>query len=181
MELLAGSLDVVAHELTHGVTDYSSDLIYANESGALNEAFSDIMGTRRSSSTSSRVRRGRADYIIGNDVITPGGIRRSRIRGPWRSRQLPRSLHRPEDNGGCTSIPSICQPRLLSGDRRRHQPDVRPQRQGVGAANREQWRRVFYRAFTQLLSRTPVSQPPAPRRCRRPRTSTLETVPSPTR
>lgn len=39
-----GSDDVVAHELTHGVTSYSSDLIYANESGALNEAMSDIWG-----------------------------------------------------------------------------------------------------------------------------------------
>jgi thermolysin len=37
------SLDVVAHELTHGVTDFTSNLIYMNESGALNEAFSDIM------------------------------------------------------------------------------------------------------------------------------------------
>jgi vibriolysin len=36
-------LDVVAHELTHGVTQHSADLIYANESGALNEATSDIM------------------------------------------------------------------------------------------------------------------------------------------
>jgi thermolysin len=42
---LSGDLDVVAHELTHGVTDATSDLIYQNESGALNEAFSDIMGT----------------------------------------------------------------------------------------------------------------------------------------
>ena len=40
-----GALDVVAHELAHGVTDYTSDLIYRNESGALNEAFSDIIGT----------------------------------------------------------------------------------------------------------------------------------------
>jgi len=39
------ALDVVAHEYTHGVTDYSSDLVYAFEPGALNESFSDIMGT----------------------------------------------------------------------------------------------------------------------------------------
>ena len=37
------ALDVVAHEFTHGVTDATSELIYAAESGALNEAFSDIM------------------------------------------------------------------------------------------------------------------------------------------
>ncbi|WNG43772.1 bacillolysin [Archangium minus] len=37
-------LDVVGHELTHAVTDFSSDLIYANESGALNEAMSDVFG-----------------------------------------------------------------------------------------------------------------------------------------
>jgi len=37
-------LDVVGHELTHGVTEFSSNLIYSNESGALNESFSDIFG-----------------------------------------------------------------------------------------------------------------------------------------
>ena len=37
-------LDVSGHELTHAVTQYSADLIYQNESGALNEAFSDIFG-----------------------------------------------------------------------------------------------------------------------------------------
>ena len=42
---LAGSLDVVAHELTHGVTSSSSNLIPGDEPGALNEAFSDMMGT----------------------------------------------------------------------------------------------------------------------------------------
>ena len=41
----AAALDVIAHEYSHGVTQFTSDLIYANESGALNEAYSDIMGT----------------------------------------------------------------------------------------------------------------------------------------
>jgi Zn-dependent metalloprotease len=36
--------DVVAHELTHGVTSFESNLIYADESGALNEMMSDIFG-----------------------------------------------------------------------------------------------------------------------------------------
>ena len=39
------SLDVAVHEYTHAVTEYTSGLIYQNESGALNESFSDIMAT----------------------------------------------------------------------------------------------------------------------------------------
>lgn len=37
--------DVCAHELTHAVTETTANLIYQNESGALNESFSDIFGT----------------------------------------------------------------------------------------------------------------------------------------
>lgn len=36
--------DVVAHELTHGVTETTSDLVYRDLPGALNESFSDIFG-----------------------------------------------------------------------------------------------------------------------------------------
>ncbi len=39
------SIDVVSHEITHGVTQYTAGLIYESESGALNESFSDIFGT----------------------------------------------------------------------------------------------------------------------------------------
>ncbi|MFY0542386.1 M4 family metallopeptidase [Nannocystis pusilla] len=39
----AQDLDVVAHELTHAVTQYEASLVYQNQSGALNEAMSDIM------------------------------------------------------------------------------------------------------------------------------------------
>jgi len=40
----SASLDVVAHELTHGVTERTSGLIYRNQSGAMNESVSDIFG-----------------------------------------------------------------------------------------------------------------------------------------
>lgn len=40
----AGALDVVAHEITHGVTSFTCNLIYQDQPGAINEAFSDIFG-----------------------------------------------------------------------------------------------------------------------------------------
>ncbi|MCB9852091.1 MAG: M4 family metallopeptidase [Phycisphaerales bacterium] len=36
--------DIVGHELTHGVTQYTADLIYQNQSGQLNESYSDVFG-----------------------------------------------------------------------------------------------------------------------------------------
>ena len=38
------SIDICAHEISHGLTNFTADLIYQNESGALNESFSDIFG-----------------------------------------------------------------------------------------------------------------------------------------
>ncbi|HZK50624.1 MAG TPA: M4 family metallopeptidase, partial [Actinomycetota bacterium] len=40
----SADLDIVAHELTHGVIDYSADLVYLNQSGAMNEAYADYFG-----------------------------------------------------------------------------------------------------------------------------------------
>lgn len=41
---LAYGLDVVGHELTHGITENTANLIYEGQSGALNESYSDIFG-----------------------------------------------------------------------------------------------------------------------------------------
>ncbi|MFP3987938.1 M4 family metallopeptidase [Streptomyces sp. E11-3] len=41
---LAAALDVVGHELTHGVIDHSAGLVYAGQSGAMNEAIADYFG-----------------------------------------------------------------------------------------------------------------------------------------
>ncbi len=62
----SGGIDVVAHELTHAVTDTSSDLVYQNESGALNEAMSDIFGTLVEYYNGKN-----PDFEIGEDVYTP--------------------------------------------------------------------------------------------------------------
>ncbi|HEY8132775.1 MAG TPA: M4 family metallopeptidase, partial [Thermoanaerobaculia bacterium] len=65
---LSGALDVCAHELTHAVTQYTANLTYANESGALNEATSDILG-----SATEAYSRGISEntWKIGEDIFTP--------------------------------------------------------------------------------------------------------------
>ncbi|MBX7243249.1 MAG: M4 family metallopeptidase [Bacteroidia bacterium] len=58
------AIDISAHEFTHGVTGNSAGLIYQNESGALNEAFSDIFGT----TIEFYARPASADWLIGGDL-----------------------------------------------------------------------------------------------------------------
>jgi hypothetical protein len=62
----AGAADVVAHELTHGVTQFSANLIYQNQSGALNEAFSDIFGEMVEARTN-----GGPDWLKGGELGPP--------------------------------------------------------------------------------------------------------------
>lgn len=65
---LSQDADVVAHELTHGVTERTSGLIYQNESGALNEAWSDIFGAlvdRQEGATGADI------WLLGEDIYTP--------------------------------------------------------------------------------------------------------------
>jgi Zn-dependent metalloprotease/chitodextrinase len=61
------SLEIVGHEITHGVTENSAGLIYSGESGALNESFSDVMGnTIRFKSNPS------ATWLCGDQIVVPG-------------------------------------------------------------------------------------------------------------
>lgn len=58
---LSAGLDVAAHEMTHGVTTHTAGLKYRNESGALNEAFSDIFGALVNEDS----------WEIGEDIMAP--------------------------------------------------------------------------------------------------------------
>ena len=67
--------DVVGHELTHGVTQFESNLLYIFESGAINESFSDVWGefidlTNGTGNDSSAVR-----WLMGEDITGLGAIR----------------------------------------------------------------------------------------------------------
>ncbi|MCH9680324.1 MAG: M4 family metallopeptidase [Deltaproteobacteria bacterium] len=63
-------LDVVAHEFTHGVTTYSAGLLYLNESGALNEATSDIFAAAVEAFVNEAV--DVDTWRVGEDAWTPG-------------------------------------------------------------------------------------------------------------
>lgn len=62
------SNDFIGHELTHGVTEYSANLEYENEPGALNESVSDVFGSMfRQWQALQKV--GEADWQIGRDLL----------------------------------------------------------------------------------------------------------------
>lgn len=58
---LAGANDIIAHELTHAVTERTAGLIYANQPGAINESMSDVFGYFVD-----------PDFLMGEDAYTPG-------------------------------------------------------------------------------------------------------------
>jgi bacillolysin len=62
-------VDVVAHEIMHGVTQYTSDLIYNGESGALNEAMSDIFGACVDRQEGASIE---DTWLVGENIYTPG-------------------------------------------------------------------------------------------------------------
>jgi Zn-dependent metalloprotease len=64
------SLDVIAHELAHGVTEFTANLAYENQPGALNESMSDVFGSLVKQ-WSLKQSASEADWLIGADVFTP--------------------------------------------------------------------------------------------------------------
>jgi thermolysin len=99
-------MDVLAHEYQHAVTEYTANLIYRRESGALNESFSDIFGTLNEFAVQPDGRAyypgampGMADWLTGEDcwiaatalrdmrnpsnvdTVGPDGVQPSRYKG----------------------------------------------------------------------------------------------------
>ena len=167
----AGAFDVVAHELVHGVTSTTSNLVYWHESGALNEAFSDILGvsaeffhTAKGSGLPYPV-----NYQMG-EIISPGypvrdmadpasvfrynrnGVKAFSMPNHYASRWLPTDDNAPLDSGWVHINSSIVNHAFYlaveGGTNLRSGKTVI----GVGANNRADIEQAFYQAFTYHLT-----------------------------
>lgn len=141
----AGALDVVGHELTHGLTENSANLVYENQSGALNESFSDIFGEMVEAHVD-----GQPDWKMGTrltkifrDFKNPGALIIEGANRPYPSKmseflQLPNTND--ADHGGVdlnSSIINHCFWLLAEGL--------------PGAIGRRDAERIFFRTLTQHL------------------------------
>lgn len=64
-------VDIIGHELTHGVTQYEAGLQYYGEPGALNESFSDVFGSLVKQKLKNQTA-DQADWLIGEGLLAPG-------------------------------------------------------------------------------------------------------------
>ena len=150
--------DVVAHEFTHAVTQNTANLVYANESGALNESMSDVFGAASEAflagGTSANT------WMIGEDAWTPGtdGDAMRYMNNPtlddfsrdhWDTRFLG-----DEDNGGVhlnSGIPNLVFYLLVQGGS--HPRGLEPE-SVVVAIGLAQAENIFYTALTTKMVTT---------------------------
>ncbi len=140
---LAGSLDVIAHELGHGIVSNSANLEYQDQSGALNETFADIFGAMAD----------RDDWHIGEDIMKPNsyfpsGYLRDMSNphnggnngdAAWQPANVSEMYTGNQDNGGVhtnSGIVNFCYYNYAT------------------AITKEKAEKVFYRALTVYLTRS---------------------------
>ena len=130
------AVDVIGHELTHGVTEDEAGLIYAYQAGALNKSLSDVFGSLIKQSDPGRLQKAdEADWLIGAGLLAPGvqGVALRSMKEPGTAYDDPvlgkdpqpahmrNFVHTNRDNGGVhinSGIPNRAFYLAASGDRR---------------------------------------------------------------
>ena len=121
------AVDVIGHELTHGVTQFEAGLEYHGQSGALNESISDVFGSLVKQHVNNQTA-AQADWLIGVGLFKPGVVgqairsmkapaQRTTIRTWGRILNLPTcaTTSRPmKTMAECTSIPAFPTMRFTS-------------------------------------------------------------------
>lgn len=164
-EAFSSGLDVVAHELAHGVTDHTWKGIYFGEPGALVEAFSDVIAASvEFFHQDPGVGRGKADYFLGEDVARTFDPARTAVR----SMENPGMFCNPktgcdpdsyaklyrgrDDNGGVHGNCGVANQAfylLVEGGTNR---STGLRVAGLGPSKRASAERIFYRGFTGYLT-----------------------------
>ena len=159
MNDFTADFDIIGHELTHGVTGNTASLVYANASGALNEAWSDIFGLsaeayKNGVTTSS--------WLLGNDLYNnqPGKAFRY-MNNPtkdgyskdwWPERiAYVTNPNAQNDNGGVhgnSGIANLAYVLLVDGGTHPRNKST-AQVPGIGMAKAE---KIFYRALTTYMN-----------------------------
>lgn len=101
------TIDICGHEMTHGVTERTANLTYSKESGALNEAWSDMMGSMVELYADGGVQSTNT-WLIGEDAYTPGTSGDA-----LRSMSNPNSVGDP-DHYSLRLYPGTCTPSSLN-------------------------------------------------------------------
>jgi Zn-dependent metalloprotease len=115
-------LDVIGHELTHGVTQHEANLAYSGQSGALNESISDVFGSLVKQYHLNQTA-DQADWLIGADIVGPQlapALRSMKAPGtanPYDNQpaDMDHYVQTAQDSGGVHTNSGIPQPRLLRG------------------------------------------------------------------
>lgn len=148
---LAKGLDVAGHEMSHGVIGSTANLLYENESGALNESFADIFGAMID----------RDDWRMGEDVVNISVFRSGALRdlsnphnggtglgsNGWQPNHVNEQYKGTEDNGGVhinSGIPNFAFYTFVT---------ELAKTKGLGEA-KNIGERVFYHALTKFLTRS---------------------------
>ncbi|MFN8293276.1 MAG: M4 family metallopeptidase [Chitinophagales bacterium] len=140
---LPRGLDVGGHELAHGVTQETAGLEYKDESGALNESFSDIFGCMVD----------RDDWMMGEDVVKPGVFAGGALRNMadphnggsslndrgWQPNHMNEKYTGTQDNGGV---------HINSGIVNRAFYII------ANAIGKEKAEQIYYKALSQYLTKT---------------------------
>jgi Zn-dependent metalloprotease len=140
--------DVTAHELSHAVTEHTAGLIYRNQSGALNESYSDIFGEIVDLDWATGNDIGDQDYLMGEDIPGIGAIRDMahppNFGDPDKTSDY---LCTSSDNGGVhtnSGIPNKAAYLMAEGGSFNGQNNITPM-------GREKMGQVHYRALNEYL------------------------------
>lgn len=105
------SLDVCGHEIGHGICSYTSDLVYQSESGAMNEALSDIWASCIERFAIVSVDNSLANiyrpFYIGEQISASPDA-------PLRRMDNPKSAGNPDTYGGANWSNPVCSPTLVN-------------------------------------------------------------------